>query len=305
MRLLKQLGHAVRLTTTLTQPHTCDGLIALHARKSHAAVVQFKKLFPDRKLIVALTGTDLYHDIPRGNRKSLQSLALADQLMTLHPLAKRSVPRRWRSKVMPIFQSVELPADESTLPRPFFTWRNKLTAPVIIGVIGHLRAVKDPLRAALAVRKLPSDSQLQILHLGTVHQPIWAERATREMQQNPRYHWLGSLSHPATLAIMQQLDAICITSKMEGGANVVMEAIAMGKPVLASRIEGTVGILGSAYPGYFPVGNTQALSRLLRRFETDQRFRQSLNHHIKRLLPLTLPERERQSLANLLNSKDT
>lgn len=288
----------------MTRPHICDGLIALHARKSHAAIVQFKKRFPDRKLIVALTGTDLYHDIPRGNRKSLQSLALADQLITLHPLAVRSVPRYWRNKVTPIFQSVELPACKPTLPRPFITWRNNLNAPVIIGVIGHLRAVKDPLRAAMAVRKIPSESQLQILHLGTTYQPIWAERAKREMHKNPRYQWLGSLSHPATLAIMQQLDAVCITSKMEGGANVVMEAIALGKPVLASRIEGTVGILGSAYPGYFPVGNTQALSRLLRRFETDQAFRQSLNHHIRRLLPLTLPERERQCLAHLLNNQD-
>lgn len=294
----------MHVAMSLPIPSRCECLIALHARKSHAAIFQFKNQFPDRKLIVALTGTDLYHDIPRGNRKSLQSLALADRLITLHPLAVRAVPHRWRSKVMPIFQSVQLPAYEPLLPRPFVTWRNRLTAPVIIGVIGHLRAVKDPLRAALAVRKLPSDSQLQIVHLGTVHQPIWAKRATREMQQNLRYHWLGSLSHPATLAIMQQLDAICITSKMEGGANVVMEAIAMGKPVLASRIEGTVGILGSAYPGYFPVGNTQALSRLLRRFETDQTFRQSLNHHIRRLLPLTLPERERQCLAHLLNSQD-
>ena len=80
--------------------------------------------------------------------------------------------------------------------------------------------------------------------------------------------------------------------------------ISMGIPVLASRIEGTVGILGPTYPGYFPVGNTQALSRLLRRFETDQAFRQSLNHHIRRLLPLTMPERERQCLAQLLNSQD-
>lgn len=296
------MGHAVRLTTELTQPNSCDCLIALHARKSHAAIVQFKKQFPDRKLIVALTGTDLYHDIPQGNEKSLQSLALADQLITLHPLAVRSVPRRWRSKVIPIFQSVELPACELSLPRPFVTWRNKLTASVVIGVIGHLRAVKDPLRAARAVRNLPATSQLQILQLGTTYQPSWAERAKREMHKNPRYHWLGSHSHQATLSIMQQLDAICITSKMEGGANVVMEAIALGKPVLSSRIEGTVGILGPDYPGYFPVGDTKALTRLLLRFETDHAFRKVLQHHIRNLHRLTSPALERKSLAKLLKA---
>ena len=55
-----------------------------------------------------------------------------------------------------------------------------------------------------------------------------------------------------------------ISSLSEGGANVISEAAVAGVPVLASRIDGNVGLLGADYPGYFPVGDTEALARLLR-----------------------------------------
>ena len=56
---------------------------------------------------------------------------------------------------------------------------------------------------------------------------------------------------------------------MEGGANVVIEAVRSGVPVLASRIDGNVGLLGAGYDGYFPVGDAAALAALVRRFVAD------------------------------------
>ena len=55
-----------------------------------------------------------------------------------------------------------------------------------------------------------------------------------------------------------------LSSLSEGGANVISEAVAAGVPVLASRIDGSVGLLDD-YPGYFPVRDTAALARLLER----------------------------------------
>jgi glycosyltransferase involved in cell wall biosynthesis len=43
----------------------------------------------------------------------------------------------------------------------------------------------------------------------------------------------------------------------------ISEAAVAGVPVLASRMDDNVGLLGAGYPGYFPVGDTQALARLL------------------------------------------
>lgn len=52
-------------------------------------------------------------------------------------------------------------------------------------------------------------------------------------------------------------------SRMEGGAHVVIEAVLSGTPVLASRIDGNVGLLGKDYAGYFPVGDAGGLAALL------------------------------------------
>jgi glycosyltransferase involved in cell wall biosynthesis len=91
-----------------------------------------------------------------------------------------------------------------------------------------------------------------------------------------------------------------LSSLSEGGANVISESIVAGVPILASRMEGNVGLLGADYPGYFPVGDTEALARLLRRIETDRAFVANLRRAIGRRAPLFRPEREIEAWRRLL-----
>jgi len=50
---------------------------------------------------------------------------------------------------------------------------------------------------------------------------------------------------------------IClVTPQLEGGANVISEALALGVPVLSSCIGGSLGLLGADYAGYFRAGDT-------------------------------------------------
>lgn len=88
---------------------------------------------------------------------------------------------------------------------------------------------------------------------------------------------------------------------MEGGANVMSEAIVLGVPVLSTRISGSVGMLGEDYPGYFPVGDTKALADLIVRAENDAGFLQSLKQRVESLSPRFKPEAEKASLERLLN----
>ena len=89
------------------------------------------------------------------------------------------------------------------------------------------------------------------------------------------YRWLGELSREKALRLLSRCRLLALTSEQEGGANVVSEALAASVPVLSSRIAGSVGLLGEDYPGYFPVGDTEALARLLGRAETDADFYQT------------------------------
>jgi glycosyltransferase involved in cell wall biosynthesis len=108
---------------------------------------------------------------------------------------------------------------------------------------------------------------------------------------------------------MPRVDALCelarsellvLTSRSEGGANVVTEAIAAGVAVLSTRIDGSLGILGDDYPGYFPVGDAPALAALLHRFEVDSRFADELRARVAALRPLVDPARERASWRELV-----
>lgn len=285
-RLLRELGHRVQVRPEWAGGRA-DVLIALHARKSHRSIARFRKARPEGRIVVVLTGTDLYLDLRR-SATAVRSLDLADRLVVLQPLGLRALPARHRRKARAILQS--LPPLPARSPSEGFE----------VCVVGHLRPVKDPFRPALAVRSLPPASRLAVTQLGGARDAGLAERARAEERRNPRYRWLGERPRAETLRRLARSRALVLPSLAEGGANVVTEAVAAGVPVLASRIPGSLGLLGPRYPGYFPPRDTTALRRLLLRFERDRRFRERLARACRALRPRFAPAREREALRRLL-----
>jgi putative glycosyltransferase (TIGR04348 family) len=265
-------------------------MIAIHAWRSAESIRHFRALHPERPLIVALSGTDINEYIDRDPEPTLRSLALADRLVALQELARRRVPARFRHKVRVVHQSA-----------PALRRRGgRRSRRFDVAVIGHLREVKDPFRAAEAARRLPAASRIRIVHLGAAETPQWAAMAEAEMARNPRYAWRGDRPRAEVRRLFGRARAMVLASLSEGGANVVSEAVAAGVPVLASRIDGSVGLLGRDYPGYFPVGDTAALARLLQRIESNPGFLKRLERAIARRAPLFRPARETAAWKNLI-----
>lgn len=287
--LLRQLGHHVRILEE-DDDAPCDVLIALHARKSYPSIARNHEQRPERPLIVALTGTDLYEDI-KVDVQAQQSLEWATRLIVLQRMGVEELSEHLRDKARVIYQSVHPP---QPLPQP----RDDVFE---VCVVGHLREVKDPFRTAEASRLLPSTSKIQILHIGSALSKDMEQRALQESKENPRYEWLGELSWEQSLKTMARCRLLVLTSRMEGGANVVCEAVACSVPVLSSRISGTIGILGEDYPGFFPFGDTQSLTELLTRAETDSQFYQELKSSCEMARPLVDPAEERARWESLLN----
>jgi putative glycosyltransferase (TIGR04348 family) len=287
-RLLKGLGAAVAIDTQY-RGEPADLLVALHARRSFPAAARFRRERPAGRLVVALTGTDLYDDLPR-SAEAHHALELADRLVVLQPLGVNALPPWARDKARPIFQSARPP--DSPIPPPAGVFGAALVA--------HLREVKDPFLAPKALRLLPSSSRVELWHLGAALDLGSAAMALKEIQANQRYHWLGERGRQETLRRVAGARLLVLTSRLEGGANAVSEAIACGTPVLSTRIDGSVGMLGPDYPGYFPVGDAPALARLLTRAELDADFHASLRAGVERVRPLYAPERERAGWAALL-----
>ncbi len=291
-RLFRALGYRVRILAADAPTIEADIVVALHAKKSGAAALRFRRNSHDGRLVVVLTGTDIYRDLPR-SRVAIRALEAADAIVALQPLALERLAPALRKKARAIVQSVALPAD---LPHA-----REMEGRCNIAVLGHLRHEKDPLRAAFAARALPRHLPVRVTLAGGIIDATYRERTAAEAARNPRFRYRGEIGARAALTCLARSDALVLSSRMEGGANVLGEAIALRVPVLASRIDGNIGLLGANYPGYYDVGSTASLRRLLQRFIEDRRFRRTLRASIARLAPLVRPARERRAWGNLLN----
>jgi putative glycosyltransferase (TIGR04348 family) len=286
-RFLRQLGHGVVVEETWGEGRS-DLMIALHARRSHSSIGRYAAAHPGHPLVVALTGTDLYRDI-RFDASALDSLELATRLVVLQEAGLTELSPQHRAKVRIIYQSAE-PIHPHPPAKTYFD----------ACVIGHLRAEKDPFRTALAARLLPDTSRVRVTHVGKARSEEFAEQAQAHTENNPRYRWLGELPRWQVRRLLSRARLLVQSSIMEGGANAVSEALAAGVPVIASDVPGNVGVLGEDYPGYYPVGDEEALARLLQWTEADAGYYALLKKSCAARRHLIMPERERNALRGLV-----
>jgi len=282
--LLRQKGHRVGIGMHW-QGEPCNALIALHARRSHASVLALQRKKP---LIVVLTGTDLYKDLPAGSNEVRESIALADRLVVLQDAALAELAPEARRKARVVYQSAD-PRVRHAPPRNRFR----------IAVVGHLRGEKDPFRAAAALSRL-QDGNLEVVQIGAALESSFKTEAEKRMQADARYRWLGGMPHGRALGWMARSHLLVVSSLMEGGANVIAEAARIGTPVLASRMSGNVGMLGRAYPGYFTVGDDAALANLILACRKPA-FHAQLKRHLRLRRPLFAPAAERAALSRVLH----
>jgi len=282
-RLLRELGHQV-IVQQVWNGRRADAMLALHARRSHDSIARYAEHHPECPLILALTGTDLYRDI-RDDINAQESLDLATHLIVLQDMGLRELAPRMRRKTSVIYQSCG-PVQRTPPVRSCFE----------VVISGHLREEKDPFRGAEALSYLPPESRIRITHIGGARDPAMAAAAKRWMKKEPRYTWLGELTHRQALATLARARAMLISSWMEGGANVISEALTAGVPVIASKISGNIGMLGNRYRGYFPAGDAGALAKLLRKAECDVEFLTTLRRQCAARRPLISAVREKRSL---------
>jgi putative glycosyltransferase (TIGR04348 family) len=263
-------------------------LLALHARRSAASVQAWTQAKGSRGLGLVLTGTDLYRDI--GDDAQAQcSLALASQLVVLQDLGLKALPEPFRAKARVIYQSA---STRQAMPK---------TARFLNAVmVGHLRQVKSPQTLFDTARLLAPESGIRISHIGEAGEPDLGELALGTVRDCPHYRWLGALPHEATRRAIQRAHVLVHTSAMEGGAHVIMEAVCSGTPVLASRVDGNVGMLGDDYEGYFEHGNAAQLASLLQRCRAGNLLGR-LRDQCALRSPLFDPQAERQAVLRLVD----
>jgi putative glycosyltransferase (TIGR04348 family) len=265
-------------------------MIALHARRSAASIEAWHAAHPDRPLVLVLTGTDLYRDID-GDAQAQRSVALADALVVLNELGAARLPQAVRGKAIVVLQSC-------TPRAPLRRTKRHLRALMV----GHLRDEKDPRTYWRAAQRLAARPDIRLDHIGDALDPVLGGKAAALAARQPQFRWLGGLPHAAVRRHIQVAHVLVHASRMEGGAHVVIEAIRSGTPVLASRIDGNLGLLGSDYEGVFEPGDDAALAALLVRARDDPDMLPSLAAQLAPRSVLFSAEAERAALHQLVGT---
>ena len=264
-----------------------DLLIALHARRSAPSLAAFAAACPGRPAILVLTGTDLYRDIAV-DASAQAALEQASALVLLQPAGIGYLPPHLHAKVHVIYQSAE--------PVPHLGARTRT-----VSMVGHLRDEKDPLTFMRAAA-LVTQPGVTLMHVGGALDPALEAAALATQAAHAHYRWLGALPRDAARARLAGSHAMVIASNMEGGANVIIEAVTSGVPVLASSINGNRGMLGEDYAGYFPPGDAPALAALIDRSVADPAFYALLQLQCAARAALFTPGAERAALRELVDN---
>jgi putative glycosyltransferase (TIGR04348 family) len=309
-RRWQRLLHPHRVRITQHWPDGPDAandtvMLALHARRSAVSIAAWAQARATSRgdgsgndqasaprLAVVLTGTDLYRDI-QTDPQAQRSLQLAQRLLLLQERGPDALPPELRDKASVIFQST---SQRATLPKPARHLRAVM--------VGHLREEKSPTTLFDAARLLAPTEHILIDHIGAPLDGALAEQAQATAAACPHYRWLGGLPHEATRRRIQRAHVLIHTSRMEGGAHVVMEALRSGTPVLASRIDGNIGMLGADYAGYFDWNDAAALATLLRQCRHGKLLAH-LQAQCAARAPLFSCEAERMSLHQLVETLTT
>ena len=288
-RWARLLGRAYRITLTDRWEHGAhDCMIALHARRSAPSMQAWRQQAGGRPLVLALTGTDLYRDIDT-HPEARAWVDDADRLVVLNTLGARRLPPAAQEKTVTVLQSC---GERRPLARSVRHLRALM--------VGHLRDEKDPLTYLRAARRLAGRADILLDHVGAALDARLGAQAAALNAAGIGYRWLGELPHEAARRRIQAAHVLVHASRMEGGAHVVIEAIRSGTPVIASRIDGNLGLLGEDHPALFEPGDDAALAALLARARDDPAWLRALAERSAACSPRFSPEAEARALLGLL-----
>ena len=130
----------------------------------------------------------------------------------------------------------------------------------LIGIVGRLAPIKDVgtfLRAAAAVRAAVPAARFAVVGDGEERGPLEAERARLGLEGCVFFHgWRRDMA-----AVYGDLDVVVNCSRNEGTPVALIEALAAGRPVVATRVGGTPDLLGDGRRGALvPPGDAAALA---------------------------------------------
>jgi len=147
--------------------------------------------------------------------------------------------------------------------------------------VGHLQSHKGHDLVIQALPALP-DASLYVAGSGPDRKKLEDLAQTLKVQE--RVHFLGSLSQSELKRYYGSADALVLASSREGWANVLLESMACGTPVIASNVCGTPEVVTAPEAGVLmsertPQGVIEAVRRLRAEYPSSEATRRYAERH--------------------------
>jgi glycosyltransferase involved in cell wall biosynthesis len=147
--------------------------------------------------------------------------------------------------------------------------------------VGNLVPEKDPTAALEALALLPPEVGLLVVGEGPLRPEL--EARARRPELAGRVRLAGPVDHGLVPDCLAAAEALVLPSRREGDPNVVLEALAAGRPVAASRVGGVPGLVAEGEQGFLappgdPAGLARAVERVLARSWRPEELAASVAH---------------------------
>lgn len=171
--------------------------------------------------------------------------------------------------------------------------------------VGRVEPVKGLLVMLDAMAKVKADHPnvtLTVVGDGSSREMI--EARTRELDLSGAVQFVGYKTQREVASLMTEADALVLPSFAEGIPVVLMEAMASGKPVVASRVAGVQELVEDGVNGFtVPPGDTQSLAQRIGQLITDPALSQRMGQAGRMKVEQEFnTDREAERLAELLLS---
>jgi glycosyltransferase involved in cell wall biosynthesis len=155
--------------------------------------------------------------------------------------------------------------------------RHSPEGPVRIGVAGRIVFQKGVDVLLNALSRMPSCAQVFLEVIGDGPARPALERLARGLGLDDRVRFVGWKTPPEMPGLYRQLDAFVLPSRDEGMPNVVLEAMATGLPVVATRIAGNEELVIQGETGFLvPPEDSDTLATTLTTLVPDPSLREHM-----------------------------
>jgi glycosyltransferase involved in cell wall biosynthesis len=179
-------------------------------------------------------------------------------------------------KIVVIPNGVRGAASTAGSPAPNSGLVRTSAADVVVGTITRLvskRGHDDLLQAAALTRKRHPSARFVVIGDGPLRQAL--EEKARGLGLNGGVRFVGAV--PEAARLIPQFDVFVLASLWEGMSNGLLEAMAAGRPVVATSVGGNPEVVRHGETGFLvPPGNPEAMADAIGRLLSDRALAQRL-----------------------------